>query len=254
MLMEMLFDGFADETNRKYKDSEGMYLDVCDWPYITCDDAERVIKIEISSQNTGGSLELCYVPPKVKLLRITPWGKTELKGSLDLTRLPDGMEALSLHGNQLTEEIDLTRLPEGMLSLFLNENQLTGEVDLTQLPSRMECLAINTNQLTGEIDLTQLPDGMERLYLQKNQFSGKVDLTYLPGKMTLLSLENNHLSGFFVIKTLANGMVINAQQNLFNDIAVVDSKVRAIIKLRGSGVTSVVDENGVKQIVKRFMT
>ena len=43
-LMEMLFDGFDDKTKNKYKDNNGMYLDVCKWSRITCDDDHRVFK------------------------------------------------------------------------------------------------------------------------------------------------------------------------------------------------------------------
>ena len=42
-LMEMLIEGFDDETKKKYQDDHGMYLDVCEWPNITCDEDESVI-------------------------------------------------------------------------------------------------------------------------------------------------------------------------------------------------------------------
>ena len=88
-----------------------MYLDVCEWDCVTCDDDERVIEIEIYSDYASGTLELRYAPPKVEDLRITPWGKSELTGSVDLTRLPDGMKSISLHSNQLSGSIIIKELP-----------------------------------------------------------------------------------------------------------------------------------------------
>ena len=253
-LTEMLIEGFDAHSKKQYQDSEGMYLDVCEWSCVTCDDDQRVVKIDMDCTNVSGSLELCYTPPKVEVLRIVPlWMNGKLTGSVDLAHLPEAMQVLDLRADEIAGDIDLTKLPEAMVELHLGRNQLSGSVDLTHLPDGMQKLLLNNNQLTGEIDLTKLPDGTKRLYLQNNQFSGEVDLTCLPDNMTLLSLQNNKLTGSFVIMTLTNGMVINAQGNKFNAVAVVDSKVRARIKLFGSGVTSVVDENGKELDTKRFL-
>ena len=121
-LMEMLVDGFDDETKEEYQDNHGMYLDVCGWSCIKCDDDERVVQIELGSETLSGSLELCYVPPKVKVLDIS----SRLTGSVDLRQLPDEMSKLHLNNSQLTGEIDLTQLPDGMYDLYLSSNQLTG--------------------------------------------------------------------------------------------------------------------------------
>ena len=82
-LMEMFIDGFDDETNQRYIDNDGMYLDVCKWSCITCDDDGRVFVILLDNENICGSLELCYVPPKVKVVSITS-NKNQLTGSIDL--------------------------------------------------------------------------------------------------------------------------------------------------------------------------
>ena len=73
--------------------------------------------------------------------------------------------------------------------------------------------------------------------------------------ITEISLEKNRFSGSLVIKNdrLPHGITtINAQGNQFNALAVVASETGATILLRGSGVTSVVDEHGKKQDLKRF--
>ena len=194
-LMEMLLEGFDDETKKTYKDNDGMYLDICEWLGIEFDDDGGVIQIYIDSHTINGSLKLCYVPPKVNVLMINSWGKNQLRGSVDLTQLPCGMEELYLYNNQLTGVVDLTQLPSSMETLGLHNNQLTGVVDLTQLPGEMTILWLHNNQLTGAIDLTHLPERMESLYLRNNQLSGAIDLTQLPGEMKTLWLNNNQLSG-----------------------------------------------------------
>ena len=276
-LMEMLIEGFDDESKKRYQDSHGMYLDVCEWSRISCDDDERVVEIALDSGSITGSLELCYIPLKVKVLKASPlfpWSalrgsvdlahipegmqvldlrKNILTGEVDLTQLPNEMYALYLHDNQLTGEIDLTNLPDGMQKLFLGNNQLTGEINLTKLPDEMYALYLHDNQLTGEIDLTHLPHAMEYLYLHTNQFTGEIDLAHLMDGMQCLSLRDNKLSGSFVAKRQTSSIVILAQGNQFNAVAVVKSETLATIKLHGSGVTSVVDENGRELDFNRFL-
>ena len=229
-LMEIIMEGFNDRTKKEYLDIDGMYLDVCAWRCIECNDEQRVIKINIHTPVVSGSLEICYVPLKVRVLSIRPlWVNGNLKGSVDLDHLSEAMEELSLGRNQLTGKVNLTHLPGGMQRLLLNHNQLTGEIDLTQLPGGMEYLYLHNNQFTGGVDLTQLPDGMGYLFFQ-----------------------NNQLSGSFVIERLTRGICINAEENHFNAVAVVGSNTDARVKLSGSGVTSVVDENGREQDINRF--
>ena len=172
--MEMLIEDFDDESKSKYKDNDGMYLDVCEWLGVRCDADGRVVQILINSKNVTGSLELRYVPPKVKVLFPICLVASRLTGSADLTQLPEGMQNLSLSKNRFTGEIDLTQLPEGMYMMYLNNNQLTGEIDLTQLPEGMYSMYLNNNQLTGEIDLAHLPcrmtyPGVLRLFWPRPQ-------------------------------------------------------------------------------------
>ena len=225
-LMEMLIDGFDDETKKHYQDNDGMYLNLCKWSCTECDDDERVIEIRIGSCSASGSLELCYVPPKVKFCSINSFGNSKLTGSVDLTQLPEGMRHLHLNNNQLTGEIDLTHLPDEMKELFLQNNQLTGEIDLTRLPGCLRNLYLNNNQITGSLDLTNLPDGMLHLYLDNNRFGGSFIAKNLPPRL----------------------VAIYAGGNLFSAVAFVESQTRTKINLKGSGVRSVVDENGKERV------
>ena len=87
-----------------------------------------MIQIDADSSEISGSIKLCYVPSKVKMLRISPpWKNGKMTGTVDSARLPDGMQLLSLEYNQLTGKVDLTRLPGGMQKLFLDNNRLRGK-------------------------------------------------------------------------------------------------------------------------------
>ena len=79
-LMEMLIEKFDDETKKEYQGKHGMYKDVCEWECVECDDHEEVVEIDINSRYVSGSLDLCYVPPKVNLINISTLGKGELIG------------------------------------------------------------------------------------------------------------------------------------------------------------------------------
>ena len=297
-LMEILIEGFDDDTKEEYQDAEGMFRDVCEWPCVKCGVDGRVVKIDKDTGHLSGSIELRFVPPKVKVLRITLWTGSKLAGTVDLTQLPQGVQTLSLEDNQLTGEIDLTHLPDGMDVLFLYNNQLSGEIDLTQLPERMYYLNLQNNQFTGEIDLTHLPDEIGVLYLQANRLTGKIDLTQLPKGMGYLCLNNNQLTGEIDLTHLPDGMryislfnnqlsgeidltqlplgmrglylyhnqlsgslvikklhqvIVDVRGNHFNAIAVVNSDILVRIILRGSGVTSVVDENGRELNIQHFL-
>ena len=222
-LMEMLIDRFDDESKEEMQDVNGMYLDVCEWECVKCDGDRRVIEIDIDSSDVSGSLELFYVPPKVNEIYVRSMFNSKLTGSVDLTRLPVGVNVLAF-----------------------TDCRLTGKIDLTQLPNEMQFLDLQNNQLTGNIDLTRLPDEMRYMNLRENKLTGKIDLTQLPCGMQKLLLHNNQLSGPLVLKRLPPGMFINVQGNNFNSVAVVDSEVHADINLQGSGVTSVVDKNSGK--------
>ena len=205
-LMEMLIDGFDDETKKMYQDKHGTYLGICEWSCVTCDEDESAVKIDVDSTAVSGSLKLRRLPPKVSVLIIRSLQKSKLTGSVDLAHLPGGIEFFFLDHNQLTGDIDLAKLPERIKELYLQSNQLTGESDLTQLPDGMKVLKLDVNHLTGKVDLTHLPDGMKVLKLDINRLSGEVDLTHLPDGMEWLSLADNQLTGKIDLTRLPDGM------------------------------------------------
>ena len=271
-LMELLIDGFDEESKQRYKDKDGMYLDVCKWSCVKCDRDHRVTEVN-EKQYFTGSLQLSYMPPKVKTFYIQ-WHR--LEGSIDLMNLPEGLEYLGLNQSGFMGSMNLTKLPESMKELALFENKLTGTIDLTQLPERMQYLLVFNNLLEGSLDLTRLPGSMKYLYLFENSFTGSVNLehlpesmedlevadnrlvgsiglTNLPAGMKRLSIDNNQFQGSFIARNLPPRLEeINASGNKFCATAVVDSKTNAQIDLGVSGVTSVIDEKGKVRVGVHF--
>ena len=150
-LMEMLVEAFPEEAKRRYQDDHGMYLDVCKWLFVKCDDDQRVIEIKINQYIAIGSLDLFYIPAKVKVFIINSGYNRLFTVSVDLSQLPHVLKKIFIYKNLFTEEIDLTQLPEGIERFCLEENQFSGEVDLTHLPDGMVILTLHNNQFTGEI-------------------------------------------------------------------------------------------------------
>ena len=186
-LVEMLYEGFDTDTKIRFRGDEGAYLDVCEWDIVVCDAGERVVQI-MEYDFVTGSLQLCYLPPNVKRVKMT---NGHFTGSIDLTNLPESIESVYLYGNGLTGAIDLTKLPEGMQELYLDDNAFRCSVDFAHLPQSMMELLLNINQFSGSVDLAHLPDGMCDLYLCANSFAGSVDLTRLPRRLKILRLDYN---------------------------------------------------------------
>ena len=216
-LMEMLYAGFSADAIKRCQDTEGAFLDVCKWHSVKCDGDGNVVKFHDFYTFTG-SLQLCYIPPKVETFRLQ---FKVFTGSIDLTQLPRSLWELDLGRDNLEGPIDLTRLPEGIKNLHLCNNRFSGSVELTQLPQSIKSLELQGNRFTGEIDLTRLPEDMESLYLHENLFTGS-----------------------FIAKNLPHDLRINARENKFSSIALVESQATAEIFLCDSGATSVIDDNG----------
>ena len=167
-LMELLIEGFDESSKKIYQDKDGVYLDVCEWHCVKCDDAGMVVEVvDCSRRKVSGPLALCYLPPKLRILTMDFKGLT---GSVDLAHLPGSLTELELENNELTGSIDLTQLPPYMEILNLGSNRFEGSIDLTRLPERMESLFLDDNRLTGSFIATNLPHSLEEIDASRNQF------------------------------------------------------------------------------------
>ena len=249
-LMEMLYEGLDDETRRRNQDAHGMYLDVCEWSSVKCDEDRRVIEISVNGE-VGGTLQLAYLPPK---LRALDFYRTKLPGFINFRNLPEAMLSLKISANAFEGSIDLENLPQFMKTLDLNENAFSGSICLTKLPQTMESLGVNNNALVGTLDFEHLPKGMQMLGFNNNAFTGSINLTNLPVSMLFISLFNNQLTGPFVLRNIPPGMMsILAMQNAFDPIAVVEVREYLRIDITDCGVLTVFDENGNVRFPTRML-
>ena len=70
----------------------------------------------------SGTIGLCYVPPKVKLLEINSGGGSKLTGQINLAHLPDGLRYILLRNNQLTGSLSITNVPPNMCFIDMQFN------------------------------------------------------------------------------------------------------------------------------------
>jgi len=61
------------------------------------------------------------------------------------------LQDLDPESNSLSGTIDVTRLPASMLALTLGKNDFFGSTDFGQLPKSLEVLLVNHTKLEGEI-------------------------------------------------------------------------------------------------------
>ena len=90
----------------------------------------------------------------------------ELRGSIDLSNLPEKLEQLLLHGNMLSGHLDLTKLPSTMKVLFLSANSFTTVRLPDNFPKSLERLDIAKNALRGVI---LKPASVEEFYASDNK-------------------------------------------------------------------------------------
>ena len=106
--MEMLFEGFDEDSQKKYRDKDGMYINVCKWDCVECDDNGRVVKLTVR-RYVSGSLHIRYIPPKVKLLDIS---SKQLKGTIDYAEFPESIEILYLRHISWESAMHTATLPK----------------------------------------------------------------------------------------------------------------------------------------------
>ena len=223
--MEQLFQTFPEATQKKLKDRSGKFLDVCEWPNITCDNAKRVTEIA-ELDGSAGSINCAHIPPKVMKFRMVLAG---LSGSLNTSEFSDSLK-----------------------EFVINDNGFGGTVNLRTLPREIEHLSLNANKFHGSADLRTLPRSLEFLDIGDNRFSGTLCLTELPPRMEVLVVFYNDFTGNFRLKNAPATLTeINAERNNFDAVAIVPQD--KCVFLKESGVESIVDAKGRKHRKEKFM-
>ena len=226
ILMEMLFSGSTEKKHNRLLDKDGVFLDVCEWPGVTCNTDEQVVNVcKNGFRILEGSVELAYIPPNVTIFTMY---YLRLSGTLDTSALPQNMEIFSIRNNDFH-----------------------GTVEMTQLPAMMKQFVIRSNKFTGSINLEALPNALTHLFLDENKFAGKVSLHCLPPKLEHLDISHNALSGDFYLDNVPEPLeYLYAASNAFNAVATAPLGYTNIT-LRKSTVSDVADNSGSEIVEDR---
>mmetsp|Transcript_19755 Transcript_19755/g.30906 ORF Transcript_19755/g.30906 Transcript_19755/m.30906 type:complete len:232 (-) Transcript_19755:61-756(-) len=187
-LMDLFIERISN--NEKIRHSRDDSLDK--WAHIQCDDDGNVTDFNWSFGNLEGSIDLKWLPPTLKSVRVSA---NCLEGTLDLTDLPDGLEILWATLNRFSGTISLDNLPQKLQGLNLTRNKLSGAVNLTKLPESLELLYLSENSFCGTVDVTQLPKNIEEIHLDQNDFEGETDFTKLPERLIFLDVRSTRITG-----------------------------------------------------------
>ena len=215
-LMEMLICDFGEEAKQQFQDSDGLFLDVCEWSFVSCDSDENVIKVKKTS-GMSGSASLSHMPAKVRTFQMKDGG---LFGTLETATLPRCLREFDIHKNKFYGSVDLTALPAAIIKCIISDNSFSGSINLTKLPATLN-----------------------ELYVSYNRFSGTLSLSNLPRNLLWLSLSSNTFSGEFRFENPPERFrKLHASANSFEETAVVPKG--CYVDLVHSGVTSIVDVEG----------
>ena len=227
--MELLVQCFDEKTQKRYKNQDGHFIDISEWPIVRCNDEGIVTYLDLPGPeyesggyytdddyyydseddyseyaSLAGSLETKYIPRQLATLEIQ---QCSLTGTFDVSALPATVEYLTIEDvERMDGTIDFGNLPECSKRVFICNTGFSGSADLTCLPQPLTFLHITNNRFSGEVDLTKLPPNLKKLNLRENAFVGSVDLRALPETIIFLNIGANQLSGTLDISMLPKSM------------------------------------------------
>ena len=192
--MELIAQEFA--CNTIFKDENGDFLDIADWPGLEVNDDGEVTEIAISNEPglvlRGSPFLVHLLPDTIDTIQI-PDGM--LKGSLDCTQLPVSATIIHLALNDFSGSVDLTQLPLNMHVFDISSNNFSGSVDITKLPSTVESFNLSFNKFSGTLDVGRLPAVLEMFEMFSNKFQGSLDVSTMPSTLVELTFDENSLTG-----------------------------------------------------------
>ena len=221
-------------------DSEGEFLNVCDWSGVTCDTAANVTEIQWYCKSPiRGTFCLDLLPKQLRNLRIIqrdvlrgltghfdtvalPRRLVEVSvycngffGSFDCGGLPPQLEKCDVTKNAMTGSLELDTLPPSLHGVFFSNNQFSGEISLENLPASLRLLALDRNDFSGSLHLGNLPASLEHLLLGYNSFSGELKLDGLPESLQCLDVTANDLTGTVDFQPVQPTLTVEVSMNAF---------------------------------------
>ena len=241
-LMEILIEGFSEDSKVYFQDEKGFYLDACEWEGVFCNDDSQIIRFMQPLSFHSGLIRLEFIPPNVthfKLLSVYKY-----KGSLETVLLPSKLLELSISDNNFQGTIDFKGIPTNLIVFEIGGNAFSGACELAFLLKELIFLSVGRNSFTGNVRLDNLPQMIESLDVSSNQLDGSICLQSLPENLRKLWINNNAFSGKFHLDSIPKSMYeLLAHGNMFCGEATVPKEVSFVL-LEGNNISSVQDVDG----------
>jgi len=192
---EVLYHVYANLNGDNWDDKWNTDdTDVCAYHGIECNDAGKIIKIDLKDNNLAGSVSPhVYTLPHLRELdlsknRITSAGFDRINVVIEEEDEIADVEIIELTNNLVSSVEGVSRLAKSLTGLHMTFNNLKGAMpaELFRLPL-LEILAVSENELTGTIDkhLGNLTNLLE-FYCYGNKLTGTIPSEI--GKLTKMQI------------------------------------------------------------------
>ena len=245
-LMEMVVDGVEEGLKQNFQDENGNFLDVCEWPRVTCSKDSRVHKIAVSGiQFTDKQFAFQFIPDRVTDLQA--YG-CSLHGTLNTEILPPQLEIFYAFKNSLHGTLNCAMFPRRLRRVLMSENLFIGSLVLSDLPDTLTSFSANNNEFSGKISLNDLPPALEELWIADNALSGSIHIELLPSSIRSISLRGNKFNGrFSMLQFPVTLRFVDFSRNDFSSKAVLRKATKKMhFELKIQNVSMVVDEDDEK--------
>ncbi|URD93918.1 LRR receptor-like serine threonine-protein kinase [Musa troglodytarum] len=179
----------------------------CNWPGITCNDADRVTGINLAESNINGEIfPNFHLLPELTHLDLS---SNTIGGSLpaDLNKC-SALEHLNLSANVIAGELNLAGLTN-LVMLDLTSNRFNGSIrsNFPAICANLVSLNISSNSFSGDVTgcFDKCPK-LEYLDLSSNLFDGYIWQGFQ--KLRELFVSENHLNGELSSSTFASNCAL----------------------------------------------
>ena len=199
--IELLVNGLDARSKEIFIDSNGDYLDIRKWPGVKCGNEGNIVELHIWLHHltASGSVSLDFLPTDLKSFIITdPSTRNEyceVRGMVETSRLPSGLQMFSAENMRLSSTLDLPALPRRVKHFSVRGNQLFGGLVFSGAPQCLEHLSLSRNAFTGTLCTGDLPRSLRNFYISENKMTGSLDMTKLPQGLIMFGASGNNFCG-----------------------------------------------------------
>ena len=206
-LIELFVSGFNDVNFAK--DANGDFIDIQLWKAVKFDKTGKLFSINMidyggvfhdrnpnpSIQTRsfcgGGSVDLKYIPPSVRIFRLK---SMLLTGTIDTAALPPDLQIFDVNDSCFEGSFCVKTLPKELREVVVSHNQLSGSLDIENLPPQVRIFSVRNNNFSGLIHLCSLPNKLCTLDIQRNHFEGTLEIRNAPKSLYAVFAQFNNFA------------------------------------------------------------